>query len=160
MLVDLKYHNDKEEITFNTYFTLGSAVLKANVYTDRNPRCPTPEDEADFKFTGLQNSFSLESIKSKLSENSMEGDPIPYLCVLATANEDTKFSIEFTSDKNAIKQLAIDTTTRLSSSKGQTSYFQIDTSQQVYLKISREEGFPHFAQKACNPKDKDLASCV
>jgi hypothetical protein len=44
LLVDLKYHLDKEEITFNTYFTLGAPILKANVYTEKNPRCPTAEE--------------------------------------------------------------------------------------------------------------------
>jgi hypothetical protein len=82
----------------------------------------------------------------------MEGDATPYLCVLATAPADTKFSIEFTSDKDAIKQLAIDTTTALSSSSGQKTLYQIDTSQYVYLKITREEGFPHFSSKICKPE--------
>ncbi len=62
----------------------------------------------------MQTSLTLDIIKSKLSENSMEDDT-PYLCVLAIASSDTKFSIEFTSDKNGIRQLAIDTTTALSS---------------------------------------------
>jgi hypothetical protein len=67
LLVDLKYHLDKEEITVNTYYTLGSAQLKANVYTEKNPRCPTADEEADFTFTSLQTSISLDSIKSKIS---------------------------------------------------------------------------------------------
>lgn len=33
LLVDLKYHLDKEEITLNTYFNLGTPKLTANVYT-------------------------------------------------------------------------------------------------------------------------------
>lgn len=160
LLADLKYHLDKEQITFNTYFTLGSALLKANVYTEKNPRCPTAEEEADFNFTSLQTSIPLESIKAKISENSMEDDPTPYLCILATAQQDTKFSIEFTSDKDALRQLAIDTTTALSSEQGQKSLYQIDSSQYVYLKITREEGFPFLAKKTCKPKEADLAQCV
>lgn len=160
LLVDLKYHLDKEDITFNTYYTLGTAVLKANVYTEKNPRCPTPEEEADFAFSGLQTSIELEKIKEKISENSMEGDPTPYLCVLATAPADTKFSIEFTSDKNAIKQLAIDTTTALVSTHGQKTIYQIDTTQYIYLKITREEGFPYFSKKECKPKEADISQCV
>ena len=53
VLVDLKYHLDKESVTFYTYNTLGFANLSANVYTEKNPRCPTPGEDSDFKFTGL-----------------------------------------------------------------------------------------------------------
>ena len=59
ILVDLKYHLDNEAITFYTYNTLGMAVLTANVYTERNPRCPTPGEDSDFKFTGLQTDITV-----------------------------------------------------------------------------------------------------
>lgn len=79
----------------------------------------------------------------------MEGDDTPYLCVLAYAPTDSKISVEFTSDKNAIQQLAIDTTTALTSESGQKTIYQIDLTQEVYLKITREEGFPYFTKKTC-----------
>lgn len=59
----------------------------------------------------------------------MEGDNTPYLCILASAASDSKFSIEWTTDKNAIKTLAIDTTTALSASKGDKNLYQINLSQ-------------------------------
>jgi hypothetical protein len=159
-LVDLKYHLDKEEITFYTYITLGSPILKVNVYTEKNPRCPTIEEDADFKFIGLETGITVEDIKAKISENSMEGDSTPYLCVLAVAPSDSKFSIEWTSDKNTIKTLAIDTTTALSTISGQKTIYQIDTTQETYLKITRDEGFPYFSTKTCKPEGGDFSNCV
>ena len=90
----------------------------------------------------------------------MEGDPTPYLCVLVTAIEDCKFSIDFTSDKNSIHLLGIDTTTTLTSSSGQITIYKIDLRQYVYLKISRQEGFPYFQQKICKPDKQDISKCV
>lgn len=40
-LVDLKNYMEKESIVFFTYFTIGSTQLKADVYTESNPRCPS-----------------------------------------------------------------------------------------------------------------------
>ena len=40
-LVDLKYVLEKKAVTFFTYFTIGSVILKGNTYDDENPRCPT-----------------------------------------------------------------------------------------------------------------------
>jgi hypothetical protein len=34
--------------------------MKANVYTDKNPRCPTTEEDADFKLTGREQSIPME----------------------------------------------------------------------------------------------------
>lgn len=128
-MIDLKYHLDKEVVTIYNYQTLGNVNLKANVYTEKNPRCPTPDEDADFTITGMQTDLTIENIKTKLSENSMEGDNTPFICILATASSDSKFSIEWTSDKNSIKTLAIDTVTPLSAASGEKHLYQIDVSQ-------------------------------
>ncbi len=41
--------------------------MKANVYTDKNPRCPTSEEDADFPLVGREQHISIEQIKAKLS---------------------------------------------------------------------------------------------
>jgi hypothetical protein len=41
MLVDLKYFMNKESLIFFTYLTMGSVSFKANLYTEKQPRCPT-----------------------------------------------------------------------------------------------------------------------
>jgi len=50
LLVDLKYYLEKEALTFNTYITIGRSLIKANVYSEKNPRCPNNDDEGDFTF--------------------------------------------------------------------------------------------------------------
>jgi hypothetical protein len=85
----------------------------------------------------------------------------PYLCVLATAQTDSKISVEFTSDKESIKELAIDTTTPISPKSGDKNLFLIYLDQDVYVKISRESGFPFLISKKCEPtKDGDTSKCV
>jgi len=49
----LKYYLEKEQINFYTHFTIGSATIKANVYSETNPRCPTADDPADFDVEGF-----------------------------------------------------------------------------------------------------------
>lgn len=153
ILIDLKYHLDKEVVTIYNYQTLGNVNLKANVYTEKNPRCPTPGDDADFTIIGMQTDLAIEDIKTKLSENSMEGDNTPFICLLATASSDSKFSVEWTSDKNSIKTLAIDTVAPLAAAAGEKHLYQIDVSQEVYLKIIRDEGFPYLTKKLCKPEE-------
>jgi hypothetical protein len=48
LLVDLKYYLEKEQLTFLTHHTLGKSVLKANVYSESNPRCPVSDGDSDF----------------------------------------------------------------------------------------------------------------
>lgn len=50
LLVDLKYVMDKNAVTFFTYFTVGKVYLSGNVYDEQNPRCPTRDEDGDFKF--------------------------------------------------------------------------------------------------------------
>lgn len=76
-------------------------------------------------------------------------DNTPYLCILATAQSDAKITVEFTSDKESIKEIAIDTSTPLSPKSGDKNMFLIYLDQNVYVKISREEGFPFLFSKKC-----------
>lgn len=48
-MVDLKYYQHKEALTFFINEILGSSSLFGNVYSEKNPRCPTA-DEHDFNF--------------------------------------------------------------------------------------------------------------
>jgi hypothetical protein len=51
-----------------------------------------------------------------MSENSMEGDKNIYLCLLAQADQNSKFNIEFNSNAEGYHKLGIDTTTTLKTS--------------------------------------------
>lgn len=46
----------------------------------------------------------------------MEGDKNVYLCLLASAQQNAKFNIEFDSEKDGYKLLKVDTTTTLKTS--------------------------------------------
>lgn len=50
----------------------------------------------------------METVKQRLKDNNMEEDKNPYVCILAKAYLDSKFSIEYTSDNEIIKQLMLD----------------------------------------------------
>lgn len=93
MLVDLKYYLEKEQITFLTHYTLGKAIIKANVYSETNPRCPTSDSDSDFTLDTVETILQIEDIKKKLEENSIENDKNLYLCLMASSGEDTKFNI-------------------------------------------------------------------
>ncbi len=116
MLVDLKYNLEKEQVTFYSHHTIGNAKIKANVYSETNPRCPTVDDPADFDFETAETSIAIEDVKKKMSENSMEGDKNIYLCLLAQADQSSKFNIEFNSNAEGYHKLKIDTTTTLKTS--------------------------------------------
>ncbi len=73
-----------------------------------------------------------------------------YLCINAHADTDTKFNIEFTSDAEGLSNLAIDSTTTLKST-GKVTYYQLDNSQEIYVKITRNSGFPFVNHKLCKP---------
>jgi hypothetical protein len=96
--VDLKYVMEKTALTFFTYFTIGSVQLKGNVYDEANPRCPTEDEEADFRFGNVETQIALSSVKKKLEEHNMNEDKHPSLCIWVKALENTKFSVEFDSD--------------------------------------------------------------
>lgn len=39
---------------------MGSLMLKANVYSERNPRCPNTETiESDFQFIGIETEIEI-----------------------------------------------------------------------------------------------------
>lgn len=157
LLIDLKYNLEKEQVTVYTHHTLGQAKLTANVYSETNPRCPTPDEEADFTLETAETSISMEEVKKKLSDNSMEGDKNVYLCVLAHADKNAKFNIQFNSDGEGFKKLAIDSTTTLKGANKEALYY-MDNSQEIYLKITRDQGFPYYQTKLCKPED-EMTKC-
>lgn len=53
--------------------------------------------------------------------------------------------------------MAIDSTTTLKTSNKDTLYY-IDNSQEVYLKITRNSGFPYYQTKLCKP-EIELSKC-
>jgi len=59
----------------------------------------------------------------------MEDDKQVYLCLLAHAYLNSKFSIEFTSESQSMKQIYLDSTTTLRSSSKQTTFYQINATQ-------------------------------
>jgi hypothetical protein len=59
----------------------------------------------------------------------MEDDRDVSLCILVQAKTDTKFSIEFTSDAEAVKTLTLDSSYTLRSVAGQKTFYQIDSTQ-------------------------------
>ena len=66
LLVDLKYVMDKKALTFFTYFTIGSVYIKGNVYDEKNPRCPTTDEQSDFRFGNVETQISLDTVRRKL----------------------------------------------------------------------------------------------
>jgi hypothetical protein len=54
LLVDLKYFLEKDTLTFDTYVTIGRSQIKANLYSEKNPRCPNNDDDGDFTFNSVQ----------------------------------------------------------------------------------------------------------
>lgn len=134
---------------------MGNAKIKANVYSETNPRCPTIDDDADFTFDDTETTISVEAIKKQMEENSMGNDKNIYLCLLASASQSSKFNIEFNTNNEGFRKLKIDTTTTIKGT-GKTSFYYLDNSQEIYLKISRNQGFPFCDTKLCKPDD-DIA---
>jgi hypothetical protein len=66
LLVDLKYYLEKEQLNFYTHHTIGNAKIKANVYSESNPRCPTVDDDADFVLEETETTIAIEDIKKQL----------------------------------------------------------------------------------------------
>lgn len=99
----------------------------------------------------------MEDVKKKMSDNSMEGDKNVYLCILAQSDKNAKFNIEFNSNGEGFKKLAIDSTTTLKSAS-KSHLFYMDNSQEIYLKITRDAGFPYYQTKLCKPED-EMTKC-
>ena len=70
-MVDLKYVMQKKALTFFTYFTIGDVFLSGNVYDEQNPRCPSGDEETDFRFGKVETQISIATVKRKLEENDM-----------------------------------------------------------------------------------------
>lgn len=86
-------------------------------------------------------------------------DRNPYICILAQAYLDSKFSIEYISDDGLIKQLTLDTFYTLKSEAGKVSYMQVDASQEFKVKITRTDGYPYLSHTLCTSGD-DFEDCL
>ena len=88
----------------------------------------------------------------------MNEDKNPYLCILAEAYLDSKFSIEYSSEKGLIKQLTLD---NLYTEKidRQGKMLQVDATQEFTVKISRTVGFPYYSHVFCKSTD-DFDDCL
>lgn len=89
----------------------------------------------------------------------MNLDKNPYICILAQAYLDSKFSIEYISDDGLIKQLTVDNFYTQKSERGKVTYLQIDASQEFTVKITRNEGFPYISHTICKSGD-DFEACL
>lgn len=65
-MIDLKYALEKEQLTFFRNSILGFETLYANVYSEKNQRCPEDYD-GDFSFGEVETIIKMDSIKTKMS---------------------------------------------------------------------------------------------
>ena len=100
----------------------------------------------------------MATIKKKLEENNMNADKNPYICILAQAFLDSKFSIEYASDDGLIKQLMLDSFYTVKSKAGEETFFQVDNSQEFTIKLTRTNGFPYLTHTICKAGD-DFEDC-
>jgi len=91
----------------------------------------------------------MDNIKKKLKDNEMNEDKNPYICILAKAYQDSKFSIEYTSENNIMQQVRLDSF-YVKSKANEVTILQVDGTQEFSLKVTRTEGFPYIAYKVCS----------
>lgn len=101
----------------------------------------------------------MNSVKKRLEQNKLDDDKNPYICILAEAFMDSKFSIQFISDEGLIKQLMLDSFSVHKSDKPEDSYFQIDGTQEFTIKITRSSGFPYIDNVVCK-SGNDFEDCL
>lgn len=89
----------------------------------------------------------------------MSEDKHPYICILARAASDSKFSIEYDSNDEIINQLQLDSSYVHKGTANSAKIFQIDASQEFKLKITRSAGFPFIDQALCK-SNEDLETCL
>jgi hypothetical protein len=90
---------EHDTLTSYIYTSLGFVSVYANVCSEKNIRMPTKE-EYDFSFGILETQLRSETIKRKYDEKEIEIDEKtnPFLCLVAVSDENSKFSIEYTSE--------------------------------------------------------------
>jgi hypothetical protein len=79
----------------------------------------------------------------------MNEDKHPSICILVTALEDTKFSIEYDSDDEIMTHLMLDQSYVYKGQKDKVKIVQVDASVEYSLKITRSEGFPFLDKETC-----------
>ncbi len=79
----------------------------------------------------------------------MEDDRDVYLCILATAFLDSKFSIQYSTESYNLKNMALDNFYIKKLASNEVALYQIEATQEFYLKVSRTEGFPYITTKMC-----------
>jgi hypothetical protein len=67
LLVSLKYLMDKETINFDQSITTGNVQIKANVYSETNPQCPTKMESADFNIAHPMGQIAIADIRKVIT---------------------------------------------------------------------------------------------
>jgi hypothetical protein len=88
---------------------------------------PTNE-EFDFSFGILETQLRSDTIRKKYEANDIDENANPFLCLVAISNENSKFSIEYTSEEEIVSLLRLDEYKTVSLEKGDAKYFQIEAS--------------------------------
>ena len=81
----------------------------------------------------------------------MESDKNPYICILAYAYTESKFSIEYVSESTNIKDIPLNTAMAVHMKKEESRMFQLNANSKSFLKIERTSGFPYISTKLCSP---------
>jgi hypothetical protein len=113
---------------------------------------PTNE-EFDFSFGILETQLRSETIKKKYEANDIDENGNPFFCLIAISDENSKFSIEYTSEEEIVSLLRLDEYKTVSLEKEETQYFQIEASVEHTVKMVRNKGYPYIEEKKCTGKD-------
>ena len=54
---------DKKRLTFYQTNTIGAYSIRGNVYSERNPRCPSESDVGDFTLNDYETEIEMDLIK-------------------------------------------------------------------------------------------------
>ena len=92
----------------------------------------------------------------------MEEDQNVYLCILAKAYMQTKFTIQFDSDEEIIKLLSYDSFEHISLKPNEPKLFQLESRERYELKFTRERAYYYIKITVCkNDADsEDFQTCL
>lgn len=85
----------------------------------------------------------------------MEEDKNIYLCILAKAYTETKFTIEYDSDEEIIKLLSYDSFEHVELKPNTPKLFQLEAQQKYEIKFTREKGYFYVKIAVCKNDNMD-----